>query len=79
MFVMQLNIINFLSGNTSAMAGVYGPAEVRFNKEIVNKATVEVVYRPKTGIPGKVVLKYLIIFPFHYFISYLRRPQFLWL
>ncbi|XP_046848423.1 exosome complex component RRP46-like [Xenia sp. Carnegie-2017] len=42
----------FSHGNTSAMAGVYGPAEVRFNKEIVNKATVEVVYRPKTGIPG---------------------------
>ena len=34
------------------MVGVYGPAEVRFNKETIDKATVEVVFRPKTGIPG---------------------------
>ena len=34
------------------MVGVYGPAEVRLNKEIVDKATVEVVFRAKTGIPG---------------------------
>ena len=43
----------FFEGNTSVMVGVYGPAEVRLNKEIVDKATVEVVFRPKTGIPGK--------------------------
>ncbi|CAB4012338.1 Exosome complex component RRP46 [Paramuricea clavata] len=42
----------FSHGNTSMMVGVYGPAEVRLNKEIVDKATVEVVFRPKTGIPG---------------------------
>ena len=48
-------ILFFLSfkGNTSVMVGVYGPVEVRLNKEIVNKATVEVVFRPKTGIAGK--------------------------
>lgn len=34
------------------MVGAYGPAEVRINKEMVDRATVEVVYRVKTGVPG---------------------------
>ncbi|XP_028395956.1 exosome complex component RRP46-like [Dendronephthya gigantea] len=58
-FGCELGLLNntdgsalFSHGNTSVMVGVYGPAEVRFNKEIVDKATVEVVFRPKTGIPG---------------------------
>lgn len=42
----------FYVGCTSAMVGVYGPTEVRINKEIVDKATVEVIFRPKKGIPG---------------------------
>lgn len=37
------------------MAGVFGPTEVRINKEIVDKATVEVVFRPKSGIPGELL------------------------
>jgi exosome complex component RRP46 len=41
------------------MVGVYGPAEVRLNKEIVDKATVEVVFRPKTGLPGKLLQTFL--------------------
>jgi hypothetical protein len=39
-------------GDTSVLAGVYGPAEVKVNKEIFNKATLEVILRPKIGLPG---------------------------
>ena len=39
-------------GDTSVLAGVYGPAEVKVSKEIFNKATLEVILRPKTGLPG---------------------------
>nr|XP_020018133.1 exosome complex component RRP46 isoform X1 [Castor canadensis] len=43
---------SFLQGDTSVLAGVYGPAEVKVNKEIFNKATLEVILRPKIGLPG---------------------------
>jgi exosome complex component RRP46 len=39
-------------GDTCVMAAVYGPAEVRVNKEQLDRATVEVVYKPKSGLPG---------------------------
>uniref|UniRef100_A0A8C2UKW9 Exosome complex component RRP46 n=2 Tax=Chinchilla lanigera TaxID=34839 RepID=A0A8C2UKW9_CHILA len=42
----------FLQGDTSVLAGVYGPAEVKVSKEIFNKATLEVILRPKIGLPG---------------------------
>ncbi|XP_065184766.1 exosome complex component RRP46-like [Sycon ciliatum] len=38
-------------GNTSVLVGVRGPTEVRMNKEIANRATVEVTYKPKVGMP----------------------------
>lgn len=34
------------------IAAAYGPAEVRSSKELIDKATLEVVFRPKVGIPG---------------------------
>ncbi|KAF6288010.1 exosome component 5 [Rhinolophus ferrumequinum] len=42
---------SFLQGDTSILAGVYGPAEVKVSKEIFNKATLEVILRPKIGLP----------------------------
>ena len=42
----------FSQGDTSVMAAVYGPAEVRISKELVDKATVDVVYKQKVGLPG---------------------------
>lgn len=42
----------FCNGDTSVMAAVYGPAEVKISKEQMDKATVEVVYKPKIGMPG---------------------------
>ena len=38
-------------GNTTVLAAVYGPCEVKMSKEILDKATVEVMFRPKVGLP----------------------------
>ncbi|XP_027701697.1 exosome complex component RRP46 [Vombatus ursinus] len=43
---------SFLQGDTSVLVGVYGPAEVKVSKEIFNKATLEVILKPKIGLPG---------------------------
>lgn len=40
-------------GDTSVLAGVYGPAEVKVSKEIYDRATVEVLIQPKVGLPSK--------------------------
>ena len=39
-------------GDTCIISAVYGPGEVRMNREQLDKATVEVVYKPKSGLPG---------------------------
>uniref|UniRef100_A0A3B3XSI1 Exosome complex component RRP46 n=1 Tax=Poecilia mexicana TaxID=48701 RepID=A0A3B3XSI1_9TELE len=46
---------SFVQGDTSVMAGVYGPAEVKISKEIYDRATLEVLVHPKVGLPGKSV------------------------
>ncbi|ESP03795.1 hypothetical protein LOTGIDRAFT_110121 [Lottia gigantea] len=38
-------------GDTTVISAVYGPGDVRISKEIIDKATVDVVYKPKTGLP----------------------------
>ncbi|KAI3354033.1 hypothetical protein L3Q82_018591, partial [Scortum barcoo] len=38
--------------DTSVLAGVYGPAEVKVSKEIYDRATLEVLVQPKVGLPG---------------------------
>lgn len=40
------------TGDTQVIAAAYGPAEVRLSREIIDKATLEVVFRPKVGVPG---------------------------
>uniref|UniRef100_A0A8B9ZGY9 Uncharacterized protein n=1 Tax=Anas platyrhynchos TaxID=8839 RepID=A0A8B9ZGY9_ANAPL len=40
------------SGDTSVLAGLYGPAEVRGSKESPERATLEVLLRPKLWLPG---------------------------
>ena len=42
----------FKQGDTSVMAAVYGPTEVRIAKELVDRAAIEVIYKPKTGLSG---------------------------
>lgn len=41
-----------MQGETCVTSAVYGPTEVRMNKEILDKATVDIVYKSKTGLPG---------------------------
>lgn len=49
------------------MACVYGPVEVKMKHVLIDKASVECCYRPKSGVPGKKIvidlfkLLYLII------------------
>ncbi|XP_033096418.1 exosome complex component RRP46-like [Anneissia japonica] len=42
----------FNQGDTTVLAAVYGPGDVKQSKEIIDKATVEVVFKPKVGLPG---------------------------
>ncbi|EDO43013.1 predicted protein [Nematostella vectensis] len=42
----------FAQGDTQVMAAAYGPVEVKLNKELIDRATLEVIFRPKIGIPG---------------------------
>ncbi len=42
----------FNHGDTSVLVAVYGPTEVRISKAIIDKATIEVIYKPKVGLPG---------------------------
>uniref|UniRef100_A0A8C3KYY1 Exoribonuclease phosphorolytic domain-containing protein n=1 Tax=Chrysolophus pictus TaxID=9089 RepID=A0A8C3KYY1_CHRPC len=42
----------FVQGDTSVLAGLYGPAEVKGSRESPDGATVEVLLRPKVGLPG---------------------------
>ncbi|NXM74108.1 EXOS5 protein, partial [Serilophus lunatus] len=39
-------------GDTSVLAGVYGPAETKLSKELPDRAALEVLLRPKVGLPG---------------------------
>jgi len=39
-------------GGTTVLAAVYGPCEVKMSKEMLDKATVEVMFRPKVGLPN---------------------------
>uniref|UniRef100_A0AAQ5YN16 Exosome complex component RRP46 n=1 Tax=Amphiprion ocellaris TaxID=80972 RepID=A0AAQ5YN16_AMPOC len=43
---------SFVQGDTSVMAGVYGPAEVKVSKEIYDRAILEVLIQPKVGLPS---------------------------
>ncbi|KAF5274999.1 hypothetical protein FQA39_LY06936 [Lamprigera yunnana] len=42
----------FTQGDTVILAGVYGPVEVKTQKMLINKASVEAFYQPKIGMPG---------------------------
>ncbi|NXL68304.1 EXOS5 protein, partial [Chordeiles acutipennis] len=40
------------AGDTAVLAGLYGPMEVKSSKELPDRATLEVLLRPKVGLPG---------------------------
>eukprot|EP00092_Neocalanus_flemingeri_P008252 GFUD01008898.1.p1 GENE.GFUD01008898.1~~GFUD01008898.1.p1 ORF type:complete len:229 (-),score=60.50 GFUD01008898.1:84-770(-) len=39
-------------GDSTVACAVYGPGEVRVTKELIDKAVVEVVFKPRMGMPG---------------------------
>ncbi|KAK2154410.1 hypothetical protein LSH36_269g06016 [Paralvinella palmiformis] len=39
-------------GDTTIMASVNGPVEVKSSKECIDQAYIEVTYKPKVGLPG---------------------------
>ena len=42
----------YCQGDTCVMTSVYGPAEVKIARELIDQATVDVVFKPKSGLPG---------------------------
>ncbi|XP_018568929.1 exosome complex component RRP46 [Anoplophora glabripennis] len=44
--------VMFSEGQTTVIAGLYGPVEVKMQKLLIDKASVECSYRPKSGLPG---------------------------
>ncbi|XP_061299134.1 exosome complex component RRP46-like [Pezoporus flaviventris] len=42
----------FLQGDTSVLAALYGPAEAKGNRELPERVALEVLLRPKVGLPG---------------------------
>lgn len=53
----QLNILSrsdgsviFSQGQTVVIASMYGPVEAKIQKTIIDKASVEVIFRPKSGL-----------------------------
>ncbi|XP_028680752.2 exosome complex component RRP46 [Erpetoichthys calabaricus] len=43
---------SFVQGDTTVVVGIYGPAEVKVSKESYDRATLEVILKPKVGLPG---------------------------
>ncbi|KAK7788565.1 hypothetical protein R5R35_000155 [Gryllus longicercus] len=39
-------------GNTAVVAAVYGPVDVKPQRILVDKASIETVYKPKSGLPN---------------------------
>ncbi len=39
-------------GDTSVLVAVYGPAEVKVARELIDRATLEIIFKPKIGLPG---------------------------
>ncbi|XP_030760125.1 exosome complex component RRP46-like [Sitophilus oryzae] len=42
----------FSEGQTVVLSAIYGPVEVKMQKLLIEKASVESVFKPKSGLPG---------------------------
>ncbi|PIK41941.1 putative exosome complex component RRP46 [Apostichopus japonicus] len=43
---------NYSQGDSTVMVGIYGPADIKQSKEQMDRATVEVIFKPKIGLAG---------------------------
>lgn len=70
-YVELCHALSLCEGDTSVLAGVYGPAEVKVSKEIYDRATLEVLVQPKVGLPSKleIVKKHTRLYIWYYFIA----------
>ncbi|XP_059158654.1 exosome complex component RRP46-like [Physella acuta] len=50
--------VSLSQGDTTAIAVTYGPAEVRMVRELIDRATVELIYKPKVGMTSPADRKY---------------------
>ena len=41
----------FIAGDTAVVTAVYGPVEAKPQRILIDKASVEAIYRPKSGLP----------------------------
>ena len=46
------NLATYLSGNSTVLCSVTGPADVRIRDEKLDKATLDVIVRPAVGVAG---------------------------
>jgi len=44
--------VMFQQGETKVTCGVFGPAEAQVRRELIDKATLDCVFKPKVGLPG---------------------------
>jgi len=51
-FFLNLKKKSLCIGNTNVICSVYGPKEVKARNEKMDEATIEVIFKPQTGIPG---------------------------
>ena len=64
-FDHHANIFVIYLGNAEVIVAVFGPVEVRMNKEMIDRATVECNFRTKSGLPGKnmlLMLSYWVLY-----------------
>ncbi|KAB0805196.1 hypothetical protein PPYR_02166 [Photinus pyralis] len=52
MFTRPDGSVFISQGETAVIVGIYGPIEVKPHKILINKASVETHYCPKSGMPG---------------------------
>lgn len=44
--------VKYTQGDSSVLVAVYGPAEVKPKFERPDRATIDVVFKPRSGLPG---------------------------
>lgn len=46
------SVVCYTLGDTNVIVAVYGPADCRESKQLIDRCVIEVSFRPKDGVPG---------------------------